>query len=84
MGKVTQWKLCKKLTFHHTNKWYMHKPESVLENETHKILWDLALQTDRLVPARKPDLFFNLQEKRTYHIEDFAQSEDHRVKEKGS
>ena len=22
-----------------TNKWYMHKPKSVLKNEMHKILW---------------------------------------------
>ena len=28
--------MCKKLKFEHTNKWYMQKPESVLENETHK------------------------------------------------
>ena len=29
----------------------MHKPESVLENETHKILWDF--ETDYLIPARR-------------------------------
>ena len=34
----------------------MHKPESVLENETHKILWDFEIQTDHLIPTRKPDL----------------------------
>ena len=33
----------------------MHKPESVLENETHKILWDFEIQTDHLIPARRPD-----------------------------
>ena len=34
----------------------MHKPESVLENETHKILCDFEIQTDHLIPARRPDL----------------------------
>ena len=24
----------------------MHKPESVLKNETHKILWDFEIKTD--------------------------------------
>ena len=24
----------------HTPKWYMHKPESILENKMYKILWD--------------------------------------------
>ena len=24
---------------YHTNKWYTHKPEDILENEMHRILW---------------------------------------------
>ena len=31
---VIHLELCKRLTFDHTTKWDMHKPESVLENET--------------------------------------------------
>ena len=34
----------------------MHKPESVLENETQKVLCDFKIQTDQLIPARRPDL----------------------------
>ena len=34
----------------------MHKPESVLENETHKFLWDFEIQVDQLIPDRSPDL----------------------------
>ena len=34
----------------------MHKPEYVQENETHKLLWNFVLQTDHLIPARRPDL----------------------------
>ena len=37
VGKEVYWELCKKLKFDHTNKWYMHHPESILENETLKI-----------------------------------------------
>ena len=36
VGKVIHWELCKKLKFDHSTKWYMHKPESILENETQK------------------------------------------------
>ena len=32
----------------------MHKPESVLKNETHKILWDFATQTYHVISARRP------------------------------
>ena len=38
------------------DKWYMHNQESVLENETHKLLWDFEIQTDHLISARLPDL----------------------------
>ena len=40
VGKVIHRELCKNFKFDHTNKWYMHNPESVLENETPKILLD--------------------------------------------
>ena len=33
----------------------MHKPESVLDNEMHEILWDFAIKTDYLILARRPD-----------------------------
>ena len=33
----------------------MHNPESVLENETYKTIWDFEIQTDHLILARQPD-----------------------------
>ena len=56
VGKMIHWELCKKLKFHYTIIRYMHKPEGILENETHKNLWDSEIQTDHLILARKPDL----------------------------
>ena len=40
VGKVNHWELCKRLKVDHTKKWHMYKPEFVLENEMHQILWD--------------------------------------------
>ena len=54
--KIIHWEWCKKFEFDHTNKWYMHNPESILENETNKIPWDFEIQTDHLFSARRPDL----------------------------
>ena len=34
----------------------MHNLESILENETLKILWDFEIQTDHLILARRPHL----------------------------
>ena len=50
-GKVIHGGLYKKFKFGHTNKWYMYNPESVLENETHKLLWYFEIETDHLIWA---------------------------------
>ena len=34
----------------------MHNPAVVLENDTHKLLWDFDTQTDHRISARRPDL----------------------------
>ena len=54
VGKAVYWELCKKFKFDLTNKWYIHNPESVLENKTQKILWDFEKQADNLISARRP------------------------------
>ena len=56
VGKVIHWEMCKKFKFDHTNKWYMHNPAPVLENDTHKLLWDFDMHTDHLISARRPNL----------------------------
>ena len=50
VGKVIHWK------FDHANKWYMHNPTLVLENDTHKLIRDFDIQMDLLIKARRPDL----------------------------
>ena len=54
VGKGIHWEMCKKLKFNHTNKWYMHSPAPVLENNTHNLGFDI--QTDHLISARRPNL----------------------------
>ena len=34
----------------------MHNPAPVLENDTHKLLWDFDIQTDQLISAKRLDL----------------------------
>ena len=59
----------------------MHKPGSILENETQKLHWDFEIQTDYPILARRPDLVLNKKTKnKTYWISDFAISAEHRVK----
>ena len=71
----------------------MHNPEPVLENETHKVLWDFEIETNHLIAARRPDLEIvnnkkkkkkKKKKKRTSRIVDFAIMADHRVTSKES
>ena len=84
MGKVIHIERCMKFKFDLTNKWYMHNPTSVLENETHQLLLDFEIQTDHLISARRPDLIIIHKKEITCRIVDFAVSADHRVKLKES
>ena len=56
------------------------KPESVQENETHKILQGFVLQTDHIILARIPDLVWINTKKRSYYLIDFDLATDHRVR----
>ena len=61
----------------------MYNPEYFMEKETHKLLWDFDIETEYLIPARRPDLVIVNKKKkreRTYRTVDFAVPEDHRVK----
>ena len=81
VGKVIHWEMCKKFKFDHTNKWYMHNPAPVLENDTHKLRWDFDIHTDHLILARRPDLIIiNKKKKRICKIVDFAVPADQRIR----
>ena len=54
----------------------MHKPESVQENTTHKILWDFERQTDDPIPARRSNqLWIRKKKKKNFDV-----PADHKVK----
>ena len=62
----------------------MYNQAPVLENDSHKLLWDFDVQTDHLIPARRPDLIIinnnnNNNKKRICKIVDFAVPVDHRI-----
>ena len=77
---MIHWEMCKKIKFDHTNKLYIYKPASVLENDTHKLLWDFNIHTDPLIPARRPDLIIINNKKIICQIVDFAVPADYRIK----
>ena len=66
----------------------MQNPAPALENDTHKLLWSFNIQTDHLIPARRPDLIIinkkKKKKKRIRKIVDFAVPADHRINLKKS
>ena len=64
------------------NKWYEQKPQSVLENEKTKILWDFAIQCDKYVKNQGPDIFIVEKTKRECKIIDVPVASDERVGDK--
>ena len=73
--------MSKKFWFDRMNKWYMPNPAPLLENDTHKLLWDFDIHTDHLISARRPHLIIiNKKKKRIFKIVDFAFPADHRIK----
>ena len=56
------------------------QPSTLLENNTHKLLWDFNIYTDHLISARRPDLIIINKKNRTCKIVDFAVLADNRIK----
>ena len=82
VARAIHWDLSGKCGFDRNEKCYNHVPESVLENENYKLLWDFNIRTDHNIEARSPDLVLVDKSKKSCHIIDVAIPEDSGVKEK--
>ena len=78
LGKIVHWKRARKSNFETGDKWYEHEPESALENEDYKILWDFSIQTHYVTAVRRPDLVM-VDKERSCKIIDFSVPEDSRI-----
>ena len=63
------------------DKWYEHEPESALETEDYKLLWDFGIQTDHIIEAWRSDLA-RVDKDRSCKIIDFVVPGDSRIEEK--
>ena len=55
VGKVVHWKLCEKYHLEKKDKWYENAPAIVSENDEVKLPWDVNIQCDHVIEARRPD-----------------------------
>ena len=82
VAKKVHWDICKKNRLEHSEKSYEHAPEGAVENEEIKVLWDINIQCDNLIEARRPDLIIIDKKEQTGIIIDTAVPADVRVEEK--
>ena len=73
---------CKKYDLESKDKWYEHVPLGCVENDTIKLLWDINVQCDHVIEARRPDIILVDKENKVCTIIDVAVPGDIRVGEK--
>ena len=56
IARLVHWKLCCKYDMSSGKKWYEQQPEGIAENEKCKNLWDMTIQFDHPIEARRPDI----------------------------
>ena len=82
VARIVQWNLRGKSNLKKSEKWYEHAPEGVAENGEVNILWDVMIQCDREINARKPEIVVVNSNERSRAITDIAISGDIKVSEK--
>ena len=81
-AKKIHWDLCTRHEIYHHEKWYNHIPDSVVENDSVKLLWDINIQCDNVIQARRPDIVVIDKKEKVCIIVDIAVPADRRVEEK--
>ena len=79
VAKKVHWDLSKK---NGLEKWYEHVPERVVENKEVKVLWDIDVQCDNVMEAKRPDIILIDKKQPKRIIIDNAVPADVRVGEK--
>ena len=82
VAKKVHWDICKKNGLEHSEKSYEHALEGAVENEGIKVLWDINIQCDNLIDARRPDLIVIDKKEQKGIIINIALPADVRVEEK--
>ena len=53
---MIHWKLCERFMFERPEQGHEHNPETVSENATYKLLWDMNIQCDHVIEARRSNV----------------------------
>ena len=82
IAQVIHWQLFKDHYLEHAEKWYDNSPQVTVENDKVKILWDMKIQTDRVLEHSRPDILLLEKDQIICKIIDVACPFDTRIIEK--
>ena len=71
--------LCKHYEIPHTEKWYEHTLEPVVEGKNVTIPWGFTVHTDRKIDVNRPDIIIKNQEERTCIMMDMTVRSDQNI-----
>ena len=74
--------LCKKHNLERKQKWYEHCPEGVVEDDDAKLTWDINIQCDNVMEAKRSNLILVDKKVKSCVIIDVAVPGDFRIREK--
>ena len=71
--------MCEKYNLERKEKWYEDCPESVVEDDGVKLIWDINIQCDNVMEARRPNLILVDKKVKSCVIIDVAVPDDCRI-----
>ena len=74
--------MCEKHNLERKEKWYRHCPEGVVEVDDGNLIWDINIQCDNVMEARRHDLILVDKKAKSCVIIDVAVPGDCRIREK--
>ena len=82
VAKLVYGKLCEKHNLDRKENWYKHSPDGAVEDDHVKLIWDISIQCDNVIEARRPDLVLIDKKAKSLVITDIAIPGDCRIREK--
>ena len=82
IARIVNWMLCSRHSIGRVDRWYEHHPEGVIESKSVKLLWDMTIQCDHYIKARRPDILVVEKESKKALSIDIASCGDHNMGEK--
>ena len=80
--RIIHWKLYELHQLEGKEKWYEDVPEGVVENSEVKLLWDMNIQCNNIVEARRPDIIVVSKKENKWIIVEIAIPRNSRIHEK--